>query len=66
MEIAMRLKSWVVWLGTFSALVLSWLSVKNDEELPDFVFKNKKSIIFILGFLSLFATFNNPTNLNGF
>jgi len=66
MDILIRFQSWVVWLGTFSAIVLGWFSAKNDEELPDFILKNKKTIIFLLGFISLFATLNNPTNRIGF
>lgn len=61
-----RLRSWVVWVGTVSAFLLGWFSIKNDNELPDFALKHKKTILFILGLLSVFATLNNPTNPSGF
>lgn len=66
MDIIERLKSFVVWIGAFATLMLGWLSVKNDNELPEWVLKNKKTIIFILGFLTLFANMNNPMNRTGF
>lgn len=61
-----RFRSWVVWIGTVSTFLLGWFSVKNDNDLPDFVFRHKKTILFVLGLLSVFATLNNPTNPNGF
>lgn len=66
MEIMMRFKSWVVWIGTLSVFVLGWFSSKSDDEIPEPILKHKKMILFILGFLTIFATLNNPTNPSGF